>query len=91
MYLQGYKSNFASKNYHEPWVNFFSTNDHQVEWFQSFIVYLVKLNKDKTIDDDTFEELIKQIAENFVEFEISNRIDRVLNKRAVLDKLWSFL
>jgi len=91
MYLQGYKSNFTSKNSHEPLVNFFPIHDYQAEWFQPLIEYLVMLYEDKSIDSDTFEELIKQIAGNFVEFEVSSRIDRILNKRSVLDKLWSFL
>jgi len=91
MYLQGYKSNFTSKNSHEPLVNFFPTHDYQAEWFQPLIEYLVVLNEDKSIDTDTFEELIKQITGSFVEFEVSSRIDRILNKRSVLDKLWSLL
>ncbi len=66
------------------------THDH-VEYFQSLIKYLVKLRRDGDIDNDTFEGLVCQSAANFVESEISQRIDIVLENKISLDNILELL
>jgi hypothetical protein len=67
-----------------------STRDH-VEGFQNVIKYLVKLRRDGDIDDETFNGLVKQAAAAFVETEISDRVDRVLEDKLSIGNFMEFL
>ena len=91
MYLQKHKTPFVSILPHRSGVKFVSTTHDHVEAFQSLVKYIVKLRRDGDINNDTFEELVRQAAAIFVETEISDRIDRVVESKFSLDKLLELL
>jgi hypothetical protein len=51
----------------------------------------VKLRRDGDIDNDTFEGLVRQAAATFVETEISERVDRVLEDKISFELLLELL
>lgn len=71
-------------------MEFVSTPHSNIEAFQSLVKYLVKLRHNEDIDNNTFEGLMQQATATFVETEISERIERVLESRLSLDRLGSF-
>ena len=91
MYSQRHKMPFVSIIPHRSGVKYVSTTHDHVEAFQSLGKYLVKLRRDGDIDNDTFEGLVRQAAATFVETEISERIDRVLENKISLDRLLELL
>ena len=91
MYLQRHKTPFVSIIPHGTGVKLVSTTHDHVEAFQSLVKYLVKLRRDGDVDNDTFEELVRQAAAAFVETEISERIDKVLENKISLDRLLELL
>ena len=91
MYLQKHKAPFASIIPHKLGMNFFSTAHVHVETFQNLVKYLVELRRNGDIDNDTFEGLVRQATATFVETEISERIERVLESKISLDRLLEFL
>ena len=91
MHLQKYKTPFVSIIPHRSGAQFVSTTHDHVEAFQSLVRYIVKLRRDGDISNDTFEELVRQATAIFVETEISDRIDRVLENKISLDRLLELL
>jgi hypothetical protein len=49
-----------------------------IEGFTSLIKYLVRLRRDGTLDDHDFGELIRIASAAFIESELNEKIDRVL-------------
>jgi hypothetical protein len=91
MYTRRQKIPLISLNSMPTEVRFLPNSHNHVEAFQTIVKYLVKLRRDGDIDNDTFEGLVKQTASNFVETEISERIDRVLESKISLDRLLELL
>ncbi|MEA1933467.1 MAG: hypothetical protein U9N60_03430 [Thermodesulfobacteriota bacterium] len=91
MYLQSHKTPFVSIVPHRTGVKFVSTTHDHVEAFQSLVKYLVKLRRDGDINNDTFEGLVRQAAATFVETEISERIDRMLESKISFERLLELL
>ena len=91
MYLQKHKMPFASIVPYGKGINFVSGSRDHVELFQNLVKYLVRLRRDGDIDDDTFEGLVTQAAATFVEAEVSDRIDRVLESKISFERLLELL
>ena len=91
MYLQRHRKQFVSIMPHSRGLKFAPMTHDHVESFQSLVKYLVKLRRDGDIDNDTFESLVRQSAANFVENEISERIDMVLENKISLDNILELL
>jgi len=58
-----------------------------VEGFNNLVKYLVKLRRDGTVNDDDFRELVRMASAAFIEAEISDRVERVLEKKTLDDIL----
>jgi len=54
-----------------------------------YLVYLVSLRRKGEIDNDVFEELVKRASAAFVESELSERIDRILEEKISPERLMS--
>lgn len=67
-----------------------STHRH-IEGFNSLVKYLVSLRRDATIDDEVFGELVKRAAASFVESEVTERIDSILDRKLPLDYILGIL
>ncbi len=67
-----------------------NTHTH-IEGFNSLVKYLVTLRRDNTIDDDVFGELVKRAASMFVEAEVTERVDNILDRKVSTNYLWSLL
>ena len=91
MYLQRHKTPFVSIVPHGTGVRFVSTTHDHVEAFQSLVKYLLKLRRDGDIDNDTFGGLVRQAAATFVETEVSERIDKVLESKISFERLLELL
>nr|VFJ55864.1 MAG: hypothetical protein BECKDK2373C_GA0170839_105022 [Candidatus Kentron sp. DK] len=52
----------------------------RTEIFNNLVTYLVRLRRDGTLNDADFNELIKMISATFMEAEISDRVDGVLDR-----------
>jgi ribosomal protein L19E len=91
MNLQRNKSHFVSIGQQGRRTKFVSTTHDHVEAFQSLIKYLVRLRRDGDIDNKTFDNLVRQAAASFVETEVSERFDRVLEGRISFDRLLELL
>jgi hypothetical protein len=63
-----------------------SSRDH-AEAFSNLVKYIVKLRRDGQIDDGAFKAIIKQAAANFVESEITSRIDSIIEDRFSVDRI----
>ncbi|MBT8419872.1 MAG: hypothetical protein KJO08_03325 [Gammaproteobacteria bacterium] len=50
-----------------------------IEGFNNLVKYLVRLWRDGTLDDDDFGELVKMVSAVFIEAEISNRVENILD------------
>lgn len=59
----------------------FESHTH-IEGFCNLVKYIVRLRRDGTIDDEMFEELVKRASALFVESEISEKIERVLENKS---------
>jgi hypothetical protein len=67
-----------------------SRNAHpHVEGFSALVKYLVKLRRDGTLNDEHFSELVKIASAAFIEAEISDRVESVLENKALDDLLLS--
>ena len=91
MYLQRHNTPFVSIIPQKLGMKFVSTPHAHIEAFQSLVKYLVKLRRNGDIDNEVFEELVRQATATFVETEISQRIDRVLENHISLDRLLELL
>ena len=93
MNIQKYKKSYNNifLSHRKKRVKSFLPEHNYIKSFQYFIEYLVKLRRNKDIDNKTFEGLVKQAAASFVETEISNRINTVLNNKICLDQLLELL
>jgi pentose-5-phosphate-3-epimerase len=91
MYLQRHKIPFVSIVPHGTGGKLVSKTHDHVDAFQSVVKYLVKLRRDGDIDNDTFEGLVRQAAATFVETEISERVDRVLEDKISFERLLELL
>lgn len=91
MYLKRHKLPFVSIVPHGTGVKLVSQTHDHVEALQSLIKYLVKLRRDGDINNDTFEGLVRQAAATFVETEISERFDRVLEGKISFERLLELL
>ena len=87
-------------NENKPLVMFFgprvelrrSKKEHiQVEGFSNLVNYMVKLRRDGTLTDDNFSKLVKLASAAFIEAEISERVENVLNRKNLDDLLLSIL
>lgn len=58
-----------------------------IEGFHSLVKYLVRLRREGTIDNEVFEELITMSSALFVEAEVTERIDKVLEDKVSTDSL----
>ncbi len=85
MYLQRHKKQFELIMPHGSGMTFIPSTYDYAESFQSLVKYLVKLRRDGDIDNDTFEGLVRQSAANFVEAEISERIDMIFGNKISLE------
>lgn len=59
------------------------SNQNHLENFQDLIKDLTRLRRQATIDNDTFEKLVKGITSSFIEYELSDYFERVLQKTKV--------
>jgi len=57
-------------------------HDH-IESFTSLVKYLVRLRRDGTLDDEDFAQLVKMVSTAFVESEIADRVDSILDNKAL--------
>ena len=57
------------------------TFHERVEYFQNMAKYLLRLRENGDITNDTFNYFIKKITADFVEAEISERINKVFNEK----------
>ena len=91
MYLQKLKTPFVSTIPNRSGAKLGPTTHDHVEAFHSLTKYLVRLRRDGDIDNDTFEGLVRQAAAIFVEAEVSECIDRVLENKISLNRLLELL
>ncbi|OQY01490.1 MAG: hypothetical protein B6I26_03960 [Desulfobacteraceae bacterium 4572_130] len=89
MNIQKYKKSYNNifSYYHKKRLKSSLPRHNHIKGFQYFVKHLIKLHQNKDIDNKTFQRLIKQAAASFVETEISNRINTVLNNKISLDQL----
>ncbi len=66
------------------------THSH-IDGFNSLVKYLVTLRRDDTIDDETFAELVKRAAAMFVEAEITERVENILDRQLPMDYILGLL
>ncbi|CAN2041921.1 conserved hypothetical protein [Candidatus Magnetomoraceae bacterium gMMP-15] len=91
MYLEKDKKQVLSIVPHGRLGNFVPMRQNYIEYFQNLVKYLLKLRRDGDINDDTFEAFVCQAAANFVEAEISERIDMVFEDKISLNNLLEIL
>ena len=60
-----------------------------IEGYHHLIKYLVSLRRKGEIDNDVFEELVKRASAAFVESELSERINRILEEKISPERLMS--
>ena len=58
-----------------------------LEGFSSLLKFLVRLRRDGTLNDDDFSELVKIASAAFVEAEISEKVENILEKHKLDDLL----
>lgn len=58
-----------------------------IERFNSLVKYLVRLRRDGTLADDDFAEIVKLASTLFIEAEVSDRVDSVLDNEKLNDML----
>jgi len=58
-----------------------------IEGFHNLVKYLVRLRRDGTLDNDDFTELVKRAAAVFIEAEVTDKVERVLEDKIPLDYL----
>lgn len=61
-----------------------------VEGFNNLVKYLVKLRRNGTLNDEDFGELVKMASSVFIDAEISERVESVLENKALDDLLLGF-
>ncbi len=83
--------NIASFTYKSSYKKHLKNTHRHIDGFNSLIKYLVKLRRDGVLDDDVFEQLIKKAAAIFIEAEITERIDDVLEDKISTEYLLSML
>ena len=52
-----------------------------IEGFNNLVKYLVRLRRDGTLGDDDFAEIVKLASTVFIEAEVSDRVDSVLENK----------
>jgi hypothetical protein len=52
-----------------------------IDGFNNLVKYLVRLRRDGTLSDDDFSELVKMASAIFVETEISDRVESILENK----------
>ncbi len=62
-------------------------SQRHVEGFHSLVKYLVRLRREGTIDNEVFEELMTMSSSLFVEAEVTERIDKILEDKISTDYL----
>ncbi|KAF3978775.1 MAG: hypothetical protein HFP77_00175 [Methylococcales symbiont of Iophon sp. n. MRB-2018] len=62
-------------------------SQRHVEGFHSLVKYLVRLRREGTIDNEVFEELMAMSSALFVEAEVTERIDKILEDKISTDYL----
>lgn len=60
---------------------FFESHTH-IEGFCNLVKYIVRLRRDGTIEDEVFEDLVKRASALFIESEISEKINHVLENKS---------
>ena len=87
-----------NRNENKPMVMFFSPRvelrrskkEHiHVEGFSNLVNNMVKLRREGTLTDDNFSELVKLASAAFIEAEISERVENVLQHKKLDDLLMS--
>ena len=63
-----------------------ASRDH-VEAFSCLVRYAVKLRREGYLDDNEFQTIVTQATANFVESEISQRVDTIINNKFFQEKL----
>lgn len=58
-----------------------------VEGFNNLLKYLVRLRRDGTLEDDDFSELVKIASAAFIEVEILDKVENVLENKGIDDYL----
>ena len=61
-----------------------------IEGFNNLVKYLVRLRRDGTLSDDDFAELVKVASSIFIEAEISDRVESVLESKKLDDILLGY-
>jgi len=74
---------FRKKNTHLRDVE----SQQHVEGFHNLVKYLVRLRREGTIDNAVFEELMTMSSTLFVEAEVTDRIDKILEDKISTDYL----
>lgn len=62
-----------------------------VEGFSNLLKYLVRLRREGTLDDDDFGEVVRIASAAFIESEVTEKVERVLESKVpndVLLRLW---
>jgi len=54
---------------------------HHVEGFYGLVKYLVRLRHEGAIEDEVFEELVKRVSALFIEAELTERIDKIIENK----------
>lgn len=80
MYSQNHKSPFLTMMSRANQIQESENRDH-LETFQNLIKYIVRLRRAGMLDDNAFSELISQATGVFVENEISERIENVIENK----------
>jgi hypothetical protein len=62
-----------------------------LEGFHNLVKYIVRLRRDGLIDDEVFGELIKRASAVFIEAELSEKIERVLEEKLSSEYLMDLL
>jgi len=57
------------------------------EFFQNIIKYLLRLRENGDIKDDTFDYFVKKITAEFIEIELSERINKILKNKTLFNHL----
>jgi hypothetical protein len=91
MYLQRHKIPSTSAIPYGMGERFFPTTHDRIEIFHNLVQYLEGLHRDGDIDDNTFEGLVSHGVATFVEAEISERVDRVVESKISLERFLELL
>jgi hypothetical protein len=78
---------FAALFYPSKQLGFPHKTHAHIEGFNNLVKYLVRLRRDGTLGDDDFAEIVKLASTLFIEAEVSDRVDSVIENKKLNDML----